>query len=125
MGSLKKKTLFREGALYVPFLNEGERVQANGIRKDVSRFGNGSEHSKKDITKGVKRAKSRAVQNFNNRVNADKKVIAIGKQYHKAQFQIEIAERSTVEDPEAFLQAKERKAQRQADRENKKQLRRK
>lgn len=108
MGGLKKKTLHREGDFYVPFLNEGERVQSNGLRKDVSRFGNGSEHSKKDITKSVRQPKKRAVQNFANRENADTKVMAMGKQYHKAQFQIEISERSEVRDPEKFLIYKER-----------------
>ena len=122
MAVSKKKTLYREGALYVPFLNEGERVMTNGLRKDVSRHGNGSENSRKDITKSVKRPKSRAVQNFNNRVNADRKVIAMGKQYHKAQFQIEIPERATIENPEAFLQAKERSAFYRERREKEKQL---
>lgn len=119
---MSKKHLIKSAGQLVPHLHEGQQLMTNGLKKDTSRFSTGSSHSTKDITKGVKRAKSRAVQNFNNRVNADKKVLAMGKQYHKAKYQIEINERSTVEDPEAFLQAKERSDFYRERREKQKQL---
>lgn len=114
MAVSKKKTLYREGALYVPFLNEGERVMTNGLRKDVSRHGNGSEHSKKDITKSVKRPKNRAVQNFNNRVNAQRKNEIQGKVWDKAQTQFPIHERANYDDPIKYFRQAEQKASREA-----------
>lgn len=119
-----KSHLIKSAGQLVPHLKEGQTIMSNGLKKDTSRYSTGSLSSNKDITKGVKQAKKRAVQNYNNRVNAEEKNDRLKRTYHKAKFQIEISERAEVLDPEAFLKNKERTATRKEERKAAKELKR-
>lgn len=120
------KHLIKSEGQILPFLYEGQQVLSNGLKKDTSRFAQGSTSSIKDITKGVKRPKNRAVQNTANRDNAVRKVIAEGAKFEEAKNQIDMfVDKYTTEEilnPPAFLQANVRKLQRQQEREAKKRL---
>jgi hypothetical protein len=118
---MSKKHLIKVAGQIVPLLSEGQQVMTNGLKKDTSRHSTGSTHSKKDITKSVRRPKARAVQNFSNRVNAYEKNVHTGRTFYQSLYQIEIEERAEVLNPEGFLKQKQRKAERLAERELKKQ----
>ena len=123
---MSSRHLIKSEGQILPFLYEGQKVLSNGLKKDTSRFAQGSTSSKKDLTKGVKRPKNRAVQNFANRDNAVRKVIAEGAKFEEAKNQVDMFidkhSLEEIENPPAFLQANVRKLQRQQEREDKKRL---
>lgn len=106
-----KKVVFVE---YAPLLTEGQRVMQNGLKKDTSRYGIGSDSSKKDSAKSCKRPKKLAAARVRAKDNAIEIQKAIAQNFDNARFQIDmfIDKNSTeeIKDPPAFLVSKIRKA---------------
>lgn len=109
----------------LPFLKEGHRVMRNGVKKDVSRYGIGSESSKKDSAKSCKRPKKLASVRYKAKDEAIEIQKKQGKLYDSARYQVDmfVDKHATeeIKNPHKFLASEVRKLERQ----NKKQLRRK